>query len=276
MNSEVEGLLRKHKKLLERHAVYPFQFRAGDQDYTMAYYYRTSKRVYRGFIITPLPKEESKLFDLFYSFIFFKDNWETGQEDDFKFASKVIEGSYPLYREKLIHCKSKFPELQGAANEIAGIVSIIDKFEHHMFEIQALYQDKQTLKSKVESQGYFTSLEVDKLMELFGASSYHLFWQGVVRLKLPPLVNRLVAFIKDTLPGDDSDVKEFLEMSKVVSDQMIENQLINSTKTFGDVECLKGMTDEEFISLRIEKKKKMITGILDEDFILRKTRNLKS
>jgi hypothetical protein len=271
-NEEIMKIAQKHKKMLEKIDVFPYEYKTDDTTYQMAHFYRLTSKLYGSYIYTPYDLSYSEVKSVFYKFILLEEYLKNKIAKLNEYASQDLTISYYHYRDliKELEKESRFSAVKEDMNKI---IEAIHYIENALKEVSEKYKEFQNICQRVKNENSFNNEQLERIRAIHGESQALLFLQTLKQKKLIDPAKNIYEFMKEIEIGQTPSFKEVYEKTNILINDKTVLTLENSLRKFGKLEEIKDLSYEELVQKQIQLYEKDFFIALNEDFIKRRVRN---
>jgi hypothetical protein len=271
-NVEILKIAQKHKKMLEKIDVFPYEYKTDDTTYQMAHFYRLTSKLYGSYIYTPYDLSYCEVKSVFYKFILLEEYLKNKIAKLNEYASQDLTISYYHYRDliKELEKESRFSAVKEDMNKI---IEAIHYIENALKEVSEKYKEFQNICQRVKNENSFNNEQLERIRAIHGESQALLFLQTLKQKKLIDPAKNIYEFMKEIEIGQTPSFKEVYEKTNILINDKSVLTLENSLRKFGKLEEIKDLSYEELVQKQIQLYEKDFFIALNEDFIKRRVRN---
>ncbi|MBM7588269.1 hypothetical protein JOC86_004866 [Bacillus pakistanensis] len=271
-NEEIVKVAQKHKKMLEKIDVFPYEFKTDATTYQMAHFYRLTSKLYGSYIYTPYDLSYGEVKSVFYKFILLEEYLKNKIAKLNEYASQDLTKSYYHYRD-LIKELEKERHFSAAKEEMNKIIEAINYIENALKEVSEKYKEFQNICQRIKNENSFDNEQLERIRTIHGESQALLFLQTLKQKDLVDLAKNIYNFMKENDLGQNPSFKEVYEKTNILVNDKSVLTLENSLRKFGKLEEIKDLSYEELVQKQIQLYEKDFFIALNEDFIKRRVRN---
>jgi hypothetical protein len=271
-NVEILKIAQKHKKMLEKIDVFPYEYKTDDTTYQMAHFYRLTSKLYGSYIYTPYDLSYSEVKSVFYKFILLEEYLKNKIAKLNEYASQDLTKSYYHYRD-LIQELEKESRFSAVKEDMNKIIEAIHYIENALKEVSEKYKEFQNICQRVKNENSFNNEQLERIRAIHGESQALLFLQTLKQKKLIDPAKNIYEFMKEIEIGQTPSFKEVYEKTNILINDKSVLTLENSLRKFGKLEEIKDLSYEELVQKQIQLYEKDFFIALNEDFIKRRVRN---